>query len=440
MLDPGTSERLAGRLASSSTSWRVAEVEVELDPWELAAAGSSGFATASYFSTPDGWEMAALGSAWRTVAPYGRDRFRALASEIGALPVDHDELCLPLGFSFAADGPRRPEWDGFAATTAVLPLVSVWRRAGGPARLVVVLPPGRRPQPLLRALETLPAAPRWGSSRAADHVLEARPSPATWLEAAAEAIDAIRAGAIDKVVLARSVIVRSDLPPEPFALVGRLRSAHPDCYVFGWQEGEAVFVGASPELLAARVGGRARTHPLAGSSRRGEGDDEDQALGQALMASPKNRSEHRLVVEDIRARLSPLLADLEIDPAPSLRRVANVQHLSTEISGGAGGAGLLEVVGAIHPTPAVGGTPRAEALAFIDKVEPIDRGWYAGGIGWTSPAGEGEVALALRCALLRGEVAQLFAGAGIVAGSHPEAELEETRLKLRPMLDLLAET
>jgi len=158
------------------------------------------------------------------------------------------------------------------------------------------------------------------------------------------------------------------------------------------------------------------------------------------MASAKNRHEHRLVIDDIAARLGRIASDLRVPSTPNLRRMANVQHLSTHIAGTLRPEqGILDVVDALHPTPAVGGSPTADAIGMIGKMESIDRGWYAGGIGWLDAAGDGDVAVALRCALLRGATARLFAGAGIVSGSVPQLELEETRLKFGPMLSLLTE-
>lgn len=147
-----------------------------------------------------------------------------------------------------------------------------------------------------------------------------------------------------------------------------------------------------------------------------------------------------MVVDDIADRLRPLVHELRVDTHPSLRKLTHVQHLSSELSGElVEPVSVIEVAGALHPTPAVGGSPGPEALTFIDKCEDLDRGWYAGGIGWMTPAGSGEVAVALRCALVRGNRAYLYAGAGIVADSVPAAELEETRLKFRTMLQILTE-
>jgi len=158
------------------------------------------------------------------------------------------------------------------------------------------------------------------------------------------------------------------------------------------------------------------------------------------MASKKDRREHAVVVDDIVSKLGPITGQLSAPPLPALLKMANVQHLASEVVGVLDSPrSVIEVAGVLHPTPAVAGLPQAEALAFISKAESIDRGWYSGGIGWTDAGGNGQIAVALRCALVRGDTAHLYAGAGIVAGSRPERELEETRLKFRPLLNLLTE-
>jgi salicylate biosynthesis isochorismate synthase len=156
------------------------------------------------------------------------------------------------------------------------------------------------------------------------------------------------------------------------------------------------------------------------------------------MESSKDRREHLLVVEDLAKRLSPLTQGLEIPESPSLKQMATVQHLSTDIEADlVGNVGILDVVEAVHPTPAVGGVERDAAVTYINSAEEIDRGWYTGGVGWINGRGEGAICIALRCGLIRGMTTHLYAGAGIVTDSQPDAELRETRLKLRPLLNVL---
>ncbi|MEA2000469.1 MAG: isochorismate synthase, partial [Actinomycetota bacterium] len=241
-------------------------------------------------------------------------------------------------------------------------------------------------------------------------------------------------------VLARSVQVHSERPTDPFGLVHHLGLANPSCYIYAMVVGESAFVGASPELLLAQDDRAIRINPLAGSARRGKGED-DVAVGEQLLSSAKDRAEHGIVVDDLVTRLGDLTSRLDYSDRPSLRRMATVQHLSTEISGAlSDDVTTFDVLKSIHPTPAVGGMPRPEALAFIDKAEGIDRGWYSGGVGWIDPSSGAQVALALRCALVNGTTSRLYAGNGIVADSDPAAELLETRLKFQPLLNLLAAT
>jgi salicylate biosynthesis isochorismate synthase len=432
-------ERLQAALARPSGGYATASFPTRVTPLELVRAGSSLFRVANYFSSPDGSEIAGLGAAWRAGAA-GSERFARLDAAIAALP----DLAVPvrcfLGFSFSPDGPRQAEWEGFGAADLTIPEVGVERR-GDDTRLTVVVPPGADPGVVLGALAGLeprgvPLPPDPG-----DHSVESHPSTAHWREEVAEAVAAIGEGSLRKVVLSRSVIVRSESATDPFELVHHLRASHPQCYSFGFQVGGSVFVGASPELLLSKRGDRVRVNPLAGSARRGEGEEDDRAVGEALLASEKDREEHAFVVDDIVGRLAPLSEALEVPPVPSLRRMATVQHLSTDIDGTLReGVGPFRLLATLHPTPAVGGTPRSEARAFIDKVEGIDRGWYSGGVGWVSPGGSAEVALSLRCGLVTDTTARLYAGAGIVAESDPDAELDETRLKFRPLLNLLAVT
>jgi isochorismate synthase len=359
-----------------------------------------------------------------------------LATGLPGLPAD---TRLVMGFSFDPDGAYSPEWAGFGAFEVVLPSVSVIDDDGG-NRLVVAVPPGSAPGPLLDILARLSP---WDPPPPPDpgvHTVESVPPTGEWQSEVAEAIGAIREGSIEKVVLARSVLVRSERAADPYDLVYHLGLANPASYVYATMAGNTAFVGASPELLLAQRGRDIRLNPLAGSARRGKGED-DVAVGEQLLGSHKNRAEHAIVVDDLLSRLDPLTVSLEYPQTPTLRRMATVQHLSTEISGRlAENVSTCDVLASVHPTPAVGGTPRVEALAFIDKEEGIDRGWYSGGIGWLDASGSAEVALALRCALITDRTSRLYAGNGIVAGSDPVSELEETRLKFQPLLTLLAAT
>jgi menaquinone-specific isochorismate synthase len=268
------------------------------------------------------------------------------------------------------------------------------------------------------------AAPRL---RYADGALD----PATWCAAVATAVERIGAGDLAKVVLARDLLVSADVPLDPRRLLRRLADRFPDCWTFAVDG----LLGATPELLLRRSGRRLSARVLAGTAPRGAGAD-DQRLADALIGSAKDRAEHALAVDSLVRALEPYCTTLDAPAEPDLLTLANVRHLASDVTGTQrrrgprGQAGLLELIGAVHPTAAVCGTPTPDAAAVIAELEGMDRGRYAGPVGWLDARGDGEFGLALRCAELIGDdSARLFAGCGIVAGSDPAAELAETQSK-----------
>ena len=233
------------------------------------------------------------------------------------------------------------------------------------------------------------------------------------------------------MVLARDLLVSSDVPLDPRRMLRRLADRFPDCWTFAVDG----LLGATPELLLRRDGRQLSARVLAGTAPRGAGAA-DERLAAALMHSAKDRAEHALAVDSLVRALEPYCATLDAPEEPELLTLANVRHLATDVtgtqrrSGSRARAGLLELVGAVHPTAAVCGTPTADAAAMIAELEGMDRGRYAGPVGWLDSRGDGEFGLALRCAELTGDSgARLFAGCGIVAGSDPAAELAETQAK-----------
>ena len=255
--------------------------------------------------------------------------------------------------------------------------------------------------------------------------------PATWCSAVATAVARIGAGDLAKVVLARDMLVSSDVPLDPRRLLRRLAARFPDCWTFSVDG----LLGATPELLLRRTGRELSARVLAGTAARGAGAD-DARLAAALMGSAKDRAEHALAVDSVVRALEPFCTSLDAPEEPELLTLANVRHLATDVTGVQrddgvrGRAGLLDLIGAVHPTAAVCGTPTPDAAAVIAELEGMDRGRYAGPVGWLDARGNGEFGLALRCAELTGDSgARLFAGCGIVAGSDPTAELAETQAK-----------
>lgn len=265
------------------------------------------------------------------------------------------------------------------------------------------------------------------------------PTAVGYEQAVATARERIRAGALHKVVLARTIEVEAGRELDPRRLAHRLRAVNPDAFTFAMPVDGGVLVGATPELLVSRRGLAVSSNPLAGSAPRSGDPDEDRTNAEALRESAKDREEHAIVVDAVLDTLRPFCTQLAWDLEPVLLETPNVWHLSTRFTGRLKepAPSAVELALALHPTPAIAGTPAAVALAAIAELEPFDRGAYAGPVGWVGADGDGEWAIALRCALLDGERATLYAGAGIVADSEPAAEADETDRKFRAFLDAL---
>jgi menaquinone-specific isochorismate synthase len=257
--------------------------------------------------------------------------------------------------------------------------------------------------------------------------------------AVARALERIGCGEFEKIVLARAQDLSADQPLHPLTMLNGLRQRFPDCYSFSFTHGRGPsFIGASPERLVRVSKGVLETEALAGSIRRGATASEDAALATALARSEKDQREHQQVVDDIVARVTPLGIQPEVPRTPHVRRLANVQHLHTPVTAPLPDTvQLLDVIAAMHPTPAVGGSPRDAAVARIRELEGFPRGLYAGTLGWLNPRGGGEFFVGIRSALVEGSHARVYAGAGIVSGSTPEKEFAETELKFKAMLDAL---
>jgi menaquinone-specific isochorismate synthase len=279
-------------------------------------------------------------------------------------------------------------------------------------------------------VETSPqdAATSIGRLAYADGALD----PVTWCGAVAAAVRRIDAGELDKVVLARDLLVTADRPLDPRRLLLRLAERFPDTWTFA-VEG---LLGATPELLLRRTGRVLESRVLAGTAPRGAGADDDR-LAAGLAGSVKDHAEHAYAVTSLADALRPFVDELHVPEHPAVLTLPNVRHLASDVHGrqrDGDDTGLLELVGAVHPTAAVCGSPTATAARVIAELEGMDRGRYAGPVGWLDARGDGEFGLALRCAELTGaeggRQARLFAGCGIVSGSDPIAELAETQAKL----------
>lgn len=257
---------------------------------------------------------------------------------------------------------------------------------------------------------------------------------ACWESKIVHALDALRQTSMKKVVLAREVISEFSHAVSPGRTLTRLASNDPSAYLFAFRRQQSCFLGASPERLVKLHDGHLQTLALAGTIRRDPAPEQDAQLAQALMDCAKNRDEHAVVVQIIENDLAPWVSQLRVPPAPSIQRLSRVQHLSTVIEGQLHAqSSLLQVVATLHPTPAVGGHERQQAMEHIRRFEGFDRGWYAAPLGWLDARGNGEFIVGLRSALLKGEQARLFAGCGIVHCSDPASEYEETCIKLAGM-------
>jgi salicylate biosynthesis isochorismate synthase/menaquinone-specific isochorismate synthase len=403
-----------------------------------------------------GAALAALGAVAELEAR-GADRFRTVAARWRALaaratcdPLDGPRGSGPValgGFAFAPEGGGTPDWSGYAPASLHVPSVTLVRR-GDEARLTVMAlaRPDDTVDGLLQAalarvseLRADAALPLLDPDPAGRHRVVSAMPPEHYEAAVAGAVQRIRAGELQKVVLARAVDVHAPTAHDPAAVLGVLRDAFPGCHLFCVGRGDAAFLAASPELLIRREGLRASTLALAGSTRRSADPAVDDHLGERLLRSAKDREEQAIVARRIARTLRPHALWVTAAEEPGIARMANIQHLATPIRAQlAEPVSAVELAGLLHPTPAVGGEPLDVAAPLIPALEGLDRGWYAGPIGWTDLDEDGEFVVALRCALLRGPLARCYAGVGVVADSDPAAELAETEIKLQALLPVLA--
>ena len=259
---------------------------------------------------------------------------------------------------------------------------------------------------------------------------------AGWQEAVTEAVRRIDAGELDKVVLARDVVANSTSTIDPRYVLGALAARYPSCWTFSVDG----LIGATPEMLVRRTGDSVTSRVLAGTVRRSSDATSDASLAESLLDSAKDHAEHAYAVQSVAHALSAHCTDLDVPTTPRLLRLANVQHLATDVTGVlADGAAVLGLAASLHPTAAVCGTPTERALGIIRELEGMDRGRYAGPVGWMDARGDGEFGIALRCAKIENDhQLRLFAGCGLVSGSTADAELAESAAKLVPMRDALA--
>jgi len=422
---------------------RTVPLDPEVDP--LGLAGATGFV----WSAPSG-TLAGLGAAARVPLDTGAGRIERAAEAVAAL-LGAAEVDDPDGSGLGPVAVGALPFHAGSPGELLVPALVVRR---GPDGLAWATTTGHGPAPpqaadLLARLR--PGGVRGtpgGSSGPTGGVQETPPWPAgrrldgrsaalhAWRAAVASALDEIAAGRLDKVVLARELEVETDRPFHRAAVLRRLRDRAAGAYLYA----SGPFLGASPELLVARYGGLATSQPMAGTVASGGTADAEARRLAWLRTSDKTAAEHHVVVDAVAETLTKVADQVDVNPAEVVR-LPTVAHLATRVTARLTEPlpSAFELAGLLHPTPAVAGVPRDLALAVLDELEPFARGAYAGPVGWVDAAGDGEWAVAIRCATLTGAGARLVAGAGIVAGSDPEAEWAETEWKLAAVLGALTD-
>jgi menaquinone-specific isochorismate synthase len=396
-----------------------------------------------------GFGIAAEFTAWgeerfETIRAHAADLFRQLE-----LTGDTTTAARPRlfgGFSFRSDFVTENTWAAFAPAYFVLPHYQ-FTQVDGETWLTINVQVGDGEAVDERDVRGALAAEY-------DMLLNAADEPArenmlreityplsfgAWAEIIDDATERMKAGELQKVVLARVCELRFAEKVNIDSALGFLRQKYAGCTIFLFEPSPYLaFYGATPELLVRVEGENVETMALAGSIRRGTNAVDDEALAQELLDDPKNRYEHALVADAVRERLATLTDSLSMADEPEILRLSNIQHLYTPIRGKLKAAsGVLPLVAALHPTPAMGGVPQEQAMDYIANAEPVPRGWYASPVGWIDDQLDGAFAVAIRSAISQRERVWLYAGAGIVADSEPQKEWDETALKFKPMLDAL---
>lgn len=408
-------------------------------------------AEAVLWDPPGGDALAGVGSAVAVEAS-GQQRFSILEAAVAAATAAAESVAMPGcspasprfvgGLAFAPGGAGEELWRPLGEAYLVIPRWEYRRTAAG-GQLTLALAPGQRPwreelageyDHLCRVLacDTPQVAVDW------EVKVREEPSARAWAAAVERARREIVAGALAKVVLARRLVVSAAAPLPPEALLAKLAAHERGLYRFGIRRGGRALVGASPELLVARAGLEVRSEALAGSVPRGWREGGEGLPVPELLGDPKQEEEHRLVVEAVREALVEVCGALSCPPQPTVRLLRHLAHLHTPLIGTlVRPMSVLSLAARLHPTPAVGGLPREAALELISACEDAPRGWFAGPFGVVAANGDGELAVALRCAVVVGKQAQVWAGAGIVAASDPAAEVRETAAKAAAALAAL---
>ncbi|MEM8532647.1 MAG: isochorismate synthase [Chloroflexota bacterium] len=449
----GTSQR--AQHLQQSIPLSIVQPFPRIDPLTFFGQGQSIAQERFFWSHPGVYTLVGIGTTWHTV-PSETARFATATQHWQALceqTVLYSEQTIPAtgpisisGFAFDHENQCSETWQDYPDGLLVLPRYMLTHIFGAYWLTInIIIHPDSDidnevraiKEDLYRLFSTQVELENDYTDCPLLHLEDVLPA-ARWQHTVGRAVNSIQQGDMQKVVLARESRVTSDTPLSIEDTLQHLQDDYPNCYIFALDRGSSCFLGASPERLVRLHKGSISTMALAGSIARGTTADEDDRLGFQLLASTKDRAEHDFVIHNIHQALADICTDLTSPPSPTLMKTASVQHLYTPISGQINyNHTIFDLVERLHPTPAVGGQPRDHALNFIREHEDLDRGWYAGPIGWVDRHGDGEFAVAIRSALLRENSASLFAGCGIVADSDPEREYAESQLKLRPILNAL---
>lgn len=422
-----------------------------------------------YWEHPDENLSLAAGKEITRVRTNQRDRFSIVQKQLDSIQsrtVSFSSLTHSLsglhylgGFSFH-DQPQEHQWKSFGSSTFVIPEWLLLR--DGQLSLLTItstVNPGTDSIQLWNTVrntihdlvEQILVLNRQYSKNGADAEITSpvsfdyQPTDVSkrlWMESIDTAKNSIKLGEFKKIVLAREVTLKLDREPSPTLMLNHLRNEYPTCYTFMIRMDKgSVFLGCTPEKLVALRSTFILTDGLAGTISRGKTATEDTILERRLLQSDKDLVEHGFVVEAIGSRLKEITHNINFPEQPGIRKYTNVQHLYTPITASLNkNVTPLQIIEKLHPTPAVGGHPREMTLQHIQNLEKIDRGWYAGPVGWLNSNGRGEFCVAIRSGLIQQNVIRFYAGCGIVSESDPESEWNETNLKLIPMLSALAKS
>ncbi|RWZ54857.1 isochorismate synthase [Halobacillus fulvus] len=422
------------------------------DPFHFLYAGRAIDQHRSFWKSADeDFTMVGIGSARKLYSSSAKrfDDIQTLWTTITSKAVTYDEFgekgtgIVSLGgFSFDPEQTSTRPWESFSDSQMTIPAFLLTNKDGTSYLTTnLFIYPEDHTQQIIHQIEEqqdmLLSESPWDVDLPV-RTGEKEIAPEAWKESVRKATEDIKNGSLDKVVLARELRVIFKEPVRVEAVLKALADMQKNSYIFAFESEGDYFIGATPERLAKLDQQQLVSTCLAGTVPRGKTEEEDERFGQELLYDPKNRQEHQFVVEMIREAVEACCHDVQIPDKPVLYPLRNLQHLYTPVTAVLNpGYTLLEVVEKLHPTPALGGLPQKESVQYIRSHEILNRGWYAGPIGWIDDRDNGEFAVAIRSALIQGSEASLFAGCGVVEDSDPEAEYEETAVKLKPMLSVL---